>query len=216
MARIRDDSRCSAGTLALWLPPLSRDDAAAGAGRVDRAHLRAARLDRGGAAARRARSRAARNAAARSGRSTDCRSRPPATCTCTCANAARLQDALTAVRHSVTLAEAGARLFPNGERHLREPRAAREALPARAARRNREDRGARELLARRAALRISARAGAGGRNAGFAPAQARRSRCAPALAAGRARKACARRSTTSSRSSPTSNTSPTSSRCTTS
>ncbi|HET7809611.1 MAG TPA: error-prone DNA polymerase [Steroidobacteraceae bacterium] len=30
-----------------------------------------------------------------------------------------LQDALTAVRHGVTLAEAGERLFPNGERHLR-------------------------------------------------------------------------------------------------
>jgi error-prone DNA polymerase len=32
----------------------------------------------------------------------------------------RLQDALTAVRHGVTLAEAGERLHPNGERHLRE------------------------------------------------------------------------------------------------
>ena len=31
-----------------------------------------------------------------------------------------LQDALTAVRHGVTVAEAGARLHPNGERHLRE------------------------------------------------------------------------------------------------
>ncbi len=31
-----------------------------------------------------------------------------------------LQDALTAVRHGVTLAEAGERLFANGERHLRE------------------------------------------------------------------------------------------------
>ena len=31
-----------------------------------------------------------------------------------------LQDALTAVRHGVTLAEAGAHLHPNGERHLRE------------------------------------------------------------------------------------------------
>jgi error-prone DNA polymerase len=31
----------------------------------------------------------------------------------------RLQDALTAVRHGVTLAEAGERLHPNGERHLR-------------------------------------------------------------------------------------------------
>jgi error-prone DNA polymerase len=31
----------------------------------------------------------------------------------------RLQDALTAVRHRVTLAEAGEKLHPNGERHLR-------------------------------------------------------------------------------------------------
>jgi error-prone DNA polymerase len=32
----------------------------------------------------------------------------------------RLQDALTAVRHGVTVAQAGARLHPNGERHLRD------------------------------------------------------------------------------------------------
>jgi len=31
----------------------------------------------------------------------------------------RLQDALTAIRHRCTLADAGYRLFPNGERHLR-------------------------------------------------------------------------------------------------
>ncbi|HTY48518.1 MAG TPA: error-prone DNA polymerase [Steroidobacteraceae bacterium] len=31
-----------------------------------------------------------------------------------------LQDALTAIRHGVRLAEAGTRLYPNGERHLRE------------------------------------------------------------------------------------------------
>ena len=31
----------------------------------------------------------------------------------------RLQDLVTAIRHGCTLAEAGARLFPNGERHLR-------------------------------------------------------------------------------------------------
>ncbi|HJR14996.1 MAG TPA: error-prone DNA polymerase [Rhodanobacteraceae bacterium] len=35
-----------------------------------------------------------------------------------------LQDAMTAIRHHTTVAEAGARLFPNGERHLR----ARSAL----------------------------------------------------------------------------------------
>jgi error-prone DNA polymerase len=32
----------------------------------------------------------------------------------------KLQDAVTAIRHGVTLAQAGARLYPNGERHLRE------------------------------------------------------------------------------------------------
>ena len=38
----------------------------------------------------------------------------------------RLQDTLTAIRHRSTIAEAGALLFPNGERHLR----SREALAA--------------------------------------------------------------------------------------
>jgi len=33
----------------------------------------------------------------------------------------QLQDVLTAIRHTVPLAEAGWRLYPNGERHLREP-----------------------------------------------------------------------------------------------
>jgi error-prone DNA polymerase len=37
-----------------------------------------------------------------------------------------LQDVLTAIRHNTTVAEAGSRLFPNGERHLRK----REALAA--------------------------------------------------------------------------------------
>ena len=32
----------------------------------------------------------------------------------------RLQDALTAIRHNVPIAQAGARLYPNGERYLRE------------------------------------------------------------------------------------------------
>ncbi len=39
-------------------------------------------------------------------------------------HAGQLQDTLTAIRHRVTLREAGRRLFPNGERHLR----AREEL----------------------------------------------------------------------------------------
>jgi error-prone DNA polymerase len=38
----------------------------------------------------------------------------------------RLQDTLSAIRHRTTIAEAGAHLFPNGERHLR----SREALAA--------------------------------------------------------------------------------------
>ncbi len=43
----------------------------------------------------------------------------------------RLQDALTAVRHGVTVAQAGTRLHPNGERHLRErPRLERLYPPA--------------------------------------------------------------------------------------
>jgi error-prone DNA polymerase len=43
----------------------------------------------------------------------------------------RLQDALTAVRHGVTVAQAGTRLHPNGERHLRErPRLQRLYPPA--------------------------------------------------------------------------------------
>jgi error-prone DNA polymerase len=40
-----------------------------------------------------------------------------------------LQDALVAIRHGVTLAEAGWRLFPNGERHLRSRRALAAIYP---------------------------------------------------------------------------------------
>jgi error-prone DNA polymerase len=40
-----------------------------------------------------------------------------------------LQDALVAIRHGVTLAEAGWRLFPNGERHLRTRRALAAIYP---------------------------------------------------------------------------------------
>ena len=43
-------------------------------------------------------------------------------CICTCRRRA-LQDTLTAIRHRCSVAEAGWRLFPNGERHLR-PRTA--------------------------------------------------------------------------------------------
>ncbi|SDX15898.1 error-prone DNA polymerase [Lysobacter enzymogenes] len=40
-----------------------------------------------------------------------------------------LQDVLTAVRHRTTVAEAGAKLFPNGERHLRIRRALQAIYP---------------------------------------------------------------------------------------
>lgn len=40
-----------------------------------------------------------------------------------------LQDTITAVRHHVTVAEAGFRLFPNGERHLRPYEQLRELYP---------------------------------------------------------------------------------------
>jgi len=41
-----------------------------------------------------------------------------------------LQDVLTAVRHRTTVAEAGTKLFPNGERHLRIRRALQAIYPA--------------------------------------------------------------------------------------
>jgi error-prone DNA polymerase len=41
-----------------------------------------------------------------------------------------LQDALTAVRHGVPVAQAGTRLFPNGERHLRERQRLAKLYPA--------------------------------------------------------------------------------------
>ncbi|RAU41505.1 MULTISPECIES: error-prone DNA polymerase [unclassified Pseudomonas] len=41
-----------------------------------------------------------------------------------------LQDTMTAIRHRTTVAEAGQRLFPNGERHLRSPAALAELYPA--------------------------------------------------------------------------------------
>ena len=41
-----------------------------------------------------------------------------------------LQDVMTAIRHHVTVAEAGYRLFPNGERHLRPLRTLAELYPS--------------------------------------------------------------------------------------
>ncbi|GGC85589.1 error-prone DNA polymerase [Halopseudomonas salina] len=40
-----------------------------------------------------------------------------------------LQDTMTAIRHHCTVAEAGLRLFPNGERHLRSPQLLAEIYP---------------------------------------------------------------------------------------
>ncbi len=127
-----------------------------------------------------------------------------------------LQDALTAVRHGVTLAEAGTRLFPNGERHLREPERLAKLYPA-------------ELLAE--TVKIAALANfsldelryeyprelvpegetAASHLRKLAAAGARK-RWPQGVPADHARAG----STTSWRSSPISNTSPTSSRCTTS
>ncbi|MDE2256329.1 MAG: error-prone DNA polymerase [Xanthomonadaceae bacterium] len=42
----------------------------------------------------------------------------------------RLQDTMTAIRHRTTVAQAGAHLFPNGERHLRSRRALAAIYPA--------------------------------------------------------------------------------------
>ncbi len=42
----------------------------------------------------------------------------------------RLQDTMTAIRHHTTVAQAGAHLFPNGERHLRSRRALAAIYPA--------------------------------------------------------------------------------------
>ena len=63
-----------------------------------------------------------------------CRWWRPATSTCTSPERRALQDTLTAIRHRCTLAAAGHRLYPNGERHLRSCEQLREDLSARAAR----------------------------------------------------------------------------------
>ena len=65
-----------------------------------------------------------------------------------------LQDTLTAIRHRCTMAAAGHRLFPNGERHLRSYEQLREDLSAGAARGNAAHRAALRVLARRS-LRYS-------------------------------------------------------------
>ncbi len=98
-----------------------------------------------------------------------------------------LQDTLTAIRHRVPLREAGQRLFPNGERHLRAREELARLYPPRTAGRNPRHRRALPLLARRTALPVSARDRAAGRNTGELPAPAHGGGCGPALAAGRAR-----------------------------
>ena len=93
----------------------------------------------------------------------------------------KLQDVLTAVRIGVPVAQAGAALFPNGERHLRPIAKLARLYPS-------------ELLAesmviarrctfslRRAALRISRGGRGAGRNADELAAQARGGRAAVAL-----------------------------------
>ncbi len=72
-----------------------------------------------------------------------------------------LQDALAAIRHRVTLKNAGRRLFPNGERHLRARTRARPPVSSGTACGNGRHRPALPFLARRAAIRISARDRAG-------------------------------------------------------
>jgi len=112
----REAEEVAAGTLALWLPPLATDTAQQGAwiarNFARRAWL-AVELVRDGrdrqrlAAARALGEQYGLPLCAAGDVHMHVRERR------------RLQDALTAVRHKVTVAGAGERLFPNGERHLR-------------------------------------------------------------------------------------------------
>ena len=112
----REGEDVAAGTLALWLPPLDTDAAEQGAWIAHNFARRAwiaVELVRDGRD--RERLAAARALGEQHGLAL-----------CAAGDVhmhlrerRRLQDALTAVRHRVTVAEAGERLFPNGERHLR-------------------------------------------------------------------------------------------------
>ncbi|HET9475594.1 MAG TPA: error-prone DNA polymerase, partial [Steroidobacteraceae bacterium] len=117
-AAARDGEQIGAGSLALWLPPLSSQDATGQGAWMARTFAGrawiAVELTRDGRD--RERLAAARALGAQYGL--------PLTAAGDVHMHLRerraLQDALTAVRHGVTLAEAGERLFANGERHLRE------------------------------------------------------------------------------------------------
>ncbi len=122
-AAAREGEDVAAGTLALWLPPpgggAAADDAAAAQGAWVARHFAgrawiAVELVRDGRD--RERLAGARALGERSGL--------PLTAAGDVHMHVRerrqLQDALTAVRHGVTVAEAGERLFANGERHLRD------------------------------------------------------------------------------------------------
>jgi error-prone DNA polymerase len=119
VAELLCDANVAAGTLALWLPPLSSDSAAAGEGAWLSTHFAgrawiAVELMRDG------RDRERLAAARALGRAHDLPLTAAGDVHMHLRERRRLQDALTAVRHGVTLAEAGERLHPNGERHLRE------------------------------------------------------------------------------------------------
>src|SRR5688572_3915231 len=117
-AAARDGEQVDAGSLALWLPPLSSEDATGQGAWLARTFAGrawiAVELTRDGRD--RERLGVARALGAQYGL--------PLTAAGDVHMHLRerraLQDALTAVRHGVTLAEAGERLFANGERHLRE------------------------------------------------------------------------------------------------
>src|SRR5688572_27248850 len=130
----------TAGTLALWLPPLTGDASAQGAwmARIfaDRAWIAVELMRDGRDRERLGRCRelgAAHGLPLTAAGDVHMHQR----------ERRHLQDALTAVRHGVTLAEAGERLFANGERHLRERQRLARLYPP-------------ELLAE--TLRIAARA----------------------------------------------------------
>src|SRR5688572_11264468 len=112
----REGEDVAAGTLALWLPPLDTDTAEQGAW-VARSFARRAWI--AGELVRDGRDRERLAAARALGEQHGLPLCAAGDVHMHLRERRRLQDALTAVRHRVTVAEAGERLFPNGERHLR-------------------------------------------------------------------------------------------------